>query len=274
MPAATSLLVAALIWAFCLAGGAIASEQPNEVYPIWWSPFFELESLDDIDERLAQPIWPTDLRPDHPGYRLYIGIGKNRRTEIARSCADVRRYEKEAAGALDTPENNLWLIVKRRCVPMETLREAKPAEESHVRNFTMTADAVKYLPAIMMMSASCGGSCRLYVANARRISWADFETRGFVSVKATSEYELEVETDSDEIHVEILARADFTGDGMEDLFVWSTAISKEGRWGDNDLFLLSRETDDGVLEVLNAETYLCRDYGECDTHYNEPPALR
>ncbi len=251
------------------SGGALPAE--DETYPIWWSPSLGLESLDQIDERLEQKLWPDD-----DGFRLFVGIGKNRKTVIAHSCADIRMSEKEGSGAIDSPDIYLWPTIYRECIPIERVRDAKPARKSYVRDFVLDAHALDHLPAILSLAPSCDWLCRLYAANERRIPWRKFETKGFLNIDVISEYEIKVETEIDLIHIEILARADFNLDGLEDLFVKSTAKAKEGRWGDDALFTLSREEPDGVLWVLNAERYICslETYHPCDTRYDEPPALR
>ena len=52
------------LWCLTLActlalglSGASAEDGP---YPVWWSPTLELDSLDQIDARLAREIWPGD----------------------------------------------------------------------------------------------------------------------------------------------------------------------------------------------------------------------
>ena len=72
---------------------ATALADEHAPYPIWWSPELGLESLEQIDERLDRPLGPGE-----EGFRIFVGIGSNRRTEIAQSCADIRRLEKEASG--------------------------------------------------------------------------------------------------------------------------------------------------------------------------------
>ena len=76
-----------------------------------------------------------------------------------------------------------------------------------------------------------------------------------------------VESEDDLIHIDILGRADFNDDGLEDIFLRSIVKAKEGRWGAEDLFTLVRDQPDGVLWVLDAEDYVCppESYRPCGT---------
>ena len=271
MWAKPSLFAVVFVLLLTMGGRAEAQAQPTEAYPVWLSPSFGLDSLDQIDALLEQPIFP-----DENEFRLFVGIGKNRRTEFARSCADIRIFEAEGSGALDSPDVYLWSLVGDRCLPIENLREARPAKRSFVRDFVLDADALDYLPAMVTLSPACEELCRLYVANVKRIPWNEYATGEIQNVTVKRNHEFKVETEFDDIEIEILARADFNDDGVEDLYLDVTVKSKEGRWGDSALFFVTRESSDGVLWVLNADKHICSpvSYRPCDTDYDEPPALR
>ncbi|MFQ5783611.1 MAG: hypothetical protein ACE5H8_02155 [Alphaproteobacteria bacterium] len=262
------VLIATALCALSLNSVAARAQAKSPPYPVWWSPSLELESLDRIDERLEQEIWPG-----REGFRIHLGLGSQRETRVAKSCADIRRFEREATGAIDSPDIYLWPTVYRECVPIERLREAKPARTSHVRNFVLDAGALDYLPAMVMLSPSCDWWCRLYAANKRRIPLSKFEDGRLLKTKPINDYQLEVETELDIIEIEMLGRGDFDDDGSEDLFMKIDTKSKEGRWGDDTTFLATRDSPDGVLWVLDADRYLCRKY-KCAVHYDKPPALR
>ena len=241
------------------APAALAGE--HAPYPIWWSPELELESLNLIDERLDRPLWP-----DEEGFRIFVGIGSNRRTEIAKSCADIRRLEEEASGAIESPDIYLWSMLYRQCYPIERFTDAKPAIESYVANFVLGVESLDYLPALLLGSPSCDGLCRLYDANHNRIPLALHLDRPF-DVLVTNPYKMIIESESDLIKIDILGRADFNDDGLEDIFVKAVVKPKEGRWGNHQFFTLGRDEPDGVLWVLDAEDYVCSPerYRPCST---------
>ena len=63
---------------------------------------------------------------------------------------------------------------------------------------------------------------------------------------------------------------------MEDLYLDVSVRATDSRWGDDAFFFVTRESSDAVLWVLNADKHICSPirYRPCDTHYDEPPALR
>lgn len=125
-------LVAALL---SVSPSGRAAEQ--SAYPIWWSPSLELESLDKIDQRLAR-----DLYPGEEGFRVHVGLGGKRRTVLANDCAELRVLERESGGAVTSPDISLEFIFEENCLAIETLKGARPADRSHVRDFVLNAEAL------------------------------------------------------------------------------------------------------------------------------------
>ncbi len=265
LPLPFGVLVAGLL---SVAPPSRAAEQGP--YPIWWSPSLELESLDKIDQRLARDIYPGE-----EGFRVHVGLGGKRRTVLANDCAELRALERESGGAVTSPDISLEFIFEENCLALETLKRARPADRSHVRDFALNAAALAYLPAMVTPGASCDWMCRLYVANERRIPLTEFVT-GLLRATLKNDHEFEIETDLDTTRVEILARADFNFDGLEDLLVHVFSKAKEGGWGARELFVMTREAPDAVLRVMDADRYVCdpETYHVCDPRYDVPPALR
>lgn len=263
-----NLLIATVVVALCLGRGAAGWAGEDATYPIWWSPSLELESLDKIDERLGEPLYSSGS-----GFTLYDADRGNRTEAIADSCKSLDRLLDEGYSAFLMHRIRFLLVVMAKCHAIEMLGEAQPAKKSHVRDFKLDADSIEYLPAMANLSPSCDFRCRQYVANERRISWKKFEPRGILSVDAKSEYQMEVKTPGVDLKMEIVARGDFNRDGLEDLLLKVIAGATGGTWGWTELSLLSRESPDGVLWMLDAEQGLCRRY-ECEVEYDYPEALR
>ncbi len=207
---------------------------------------------------------------------MHVYKDGDRSTEPAEieACATLGQLSNEGYYTLINNENkiigNLW----NSCTILDLLESARPAKASFVRDFVMTAEALDYLPAMMDMAPSCDWLCRQYRANQRRISLRRFEAETDIELKVLSDLKIEARSENWVFRVEILARADFNGDGLEDLLTLAdVSVTEQGTWGDSDLLVLSRETPDSVLWMLGAEVGLCTDY-QCRTYYDEPVALR
>ena len=66
----------------------------------------------------------------------------------------------------------------------------------------------------------------------------------------------------------ILARADFSDDGVEDILILNSNWATEGTYGNADIFLITRDSPNGVFWVLEAESHLDPvRYHPCDEKY-------
>ena len=262
---------ATIVSAMLLIASDIALPTEDETYPIWWSPSLELESLDKIDERLARLFWPESKG----GITVYKGEWPGDDQSYIDSCASRNKLRKEGYYARHNYDMQILLFYTAECHAIEMLGEAQPAKKSHVRDFKLDADSIDYLPAMVSPSPSCDGLCRQYVANERRISWKEYEGLDSRSMNSESDYRMKGQASGAHLTMEILARADFNGDGLEDLLLMSRAGAIGGTWGTTRLYLLSRESPDSVLWLLNAEKRLCsKRYYQCDAEYDSPEALR
>ena len=270
MRAMPNLFVAISMLVLGLGGCAAAPTQPTEAYPVWWSPSLGIEGLDDVEKRLEDPAWFGG------GIPIYKGERGNRQEAIADNCDSLDRLRKEGYSAYVTHSIRVVLYHSAKCHVIEMLLEAMPAKKSHVRDFKLDADSINYLPALVDASPSCDWLCRQYVANERRIPFIEFVDAEHLIVDSTSDYRMDVKTFGSELTMEILARADFNGDGLEDLLLRVNAGAIGGTWGTTQNFLLTRDTPDGVLWVLGAEKKICSPvrYRPCDADYDHPEALR
>ena len=217
----TRLAAAILLPYYLACAGSAAAE--TEQYPIWWSPALELESLDSIDERRRKRFWPER----HDGVRVYKDGDRSTAPAEIDDCWTLEQLPREG---YSTPiENDIRFIesLSRMCTALDMLEIAAAAKVSHVSNFVMTAEALDYLPAMVSISPGCDWLCRQYQANERRIPLSRFEAEFDVKPKVLSELKIERWTDWWFYGIEILARADFNGDGLEDLLVEARARTLE-----------------------------------------------
>ncbi len=247
-----------------VSGPAGAEEGP---FPVWWSPALELDSLDQIDARLAREIWPGD--PE--GLRLIKSDGDTLTEVRAVNCVELEGLAEEGYEGRGSHGRWAHQYLLSYCKAIEMLKSAGPASRSFVREFTYDLESINYLPAMVDLSPSCDFICREVVANERRISLSRFHDIRLVQI--ISQTEMKYWSEDWHIRLVSLARADFTQDGVEDMLVLSSggSISGTGSWA--ELFLLTRFGPDEVLIIVNAEQYLCAGY-QCRSSYDYPEVLR
>lgn len=85
----------------------------------------------------------------------------------------------------------------------------------------------------------------------------------FLRIEVLSDHQMDVEISHSWTHIHILARADLTGDGLEDLLLMMDDKAKGGTWSYSKLHRFTREIAGEVFRVIAPESYLCPDY-QCD----------
>jgi hypothetical protein len=277
-----ALISATLVTAisFSLIGAVSAAEVGP--YPIWWSDKLRLESLEQIEARLEAPFW------DNGGYSVYKGPA-DVRTETTVDTCNMRRRLFEEGYYAGASQRYFAVYLWAMCDALEKLATAKPADRSFVRDFVFDRNALDLLPAMVGGAESCGFLCRLKWANERGDTWTQLEdglfkrhAREDISMSISGQTRsITVEDDKtatilfeyveeipfeetkttiwsysvDRNPLEILAYGDFNEDGLEDMLM--------RRQGARSVYVLTRDTPDGVFYVLNAGEHLCPDYTGC-----------
>ncbi len=260
----------AAVAALTLVSLAPAAADEGEKYPIWWSPRLQLESLDKIDERLNAPLWPPEDAMEVFKDRLE-GDGSVPKKAIVNNCLSLFRLIEEGYEPRYYIEFKRLMYVRALCRAAIAFRRARPAKASHIRDFVFDADAVNRLPAMVLVAVGCEDLCRKYEANERHIPVARF--REITKLRVVTEIAIFLETEWSKDALEIIGRADFNGDGLEDLMVLSQSWAIGGSWEGTRFFILGRESPDAIFHVLDADERLCKEY-ECTPPYDYPPALR
>ncbi len=247
-----SLMALAFLATLGLAGPALAAEKGP--YPVWWSGELDLESLDQVDQRLRRDLWPDDPG----GFPLFKGAPGNYETVAAHSCESLFRLTDEGYSAITTNDLHAQNLLLSECRAIALLGRAKPARVSHLRDFVMNAAALDHLPALVNLYPSCEFICYAVEANERGIPFAKFETPLVVDVE--SDDEMTVWTTGWKVHLTVLARGDLTSDGLDDMLLLASGHATEGTLGAANFFVVTRDMPGAVLRVIGAKRELCPEY--------------
>jgi len=232
LKAFTSVVVAAgaLFWAV-----SAASQESGRVT---WSPELHLQNIADIPRQLRQPILTGSER-------LTLAKGGE-----SRSIGNCEEY-LAAVGAGFFPDTNY--AEKRsgefvsRCFVLRDLEHARPATSGSFYRWSNAS--LKELPPVMVVgSREVTGAAS--AAERRGESWQKFNPA--LKVTELKDDLLMAEDAGYAYTMEILARGDFNGDGVEDIAVYGTATGKHGTWSDAEYFIFSR-TPAGKFVRLTSE---------------------
>ena len=250
------LWLLALTWlaALVLAAPARAHETTPR-YPVWWSAALELESLDQVEARLRRDLWLGD--PE--GMDLYVGGGPDGQHAQARDCQSLIELSEAGYQGLGNPNVKVQLLNLAYCRAIALLGQAKPVRVSHLRDLSMNAEALEFLPALVNLQVSCEFICYAVAANERGIGFTKFETPLVVDVR--SDDEMVVWTTGWMVILSIVARGDFNADGVDDMLLLANGGATEGTYGASRLYFMTRDAPGAVLRVIGAERELCPDRG-------------
>ena len=120
------------------------------------------------------------------------------------------------------------------------------------------ADYSDYLAAVWHIFDGCQVNCRRDGANEGGTPRVRFKPG--CDVELGCRHEIKGGSDDETFSVEIVGRADFDGDTVDDLLVIAGAAATKGTAGGTRLFLLSQESSDAILRVLDAEQHLCPNF--------------
>jgi len=270
-----------------VAAPALAADEPEDdqgPYPIWWSPELGVESLGDVDSELDKPF-PTEkqfylsdqwlVRAGIVSARTPLFGLEHMNKRLVGNCADWNNWHKKgfvfAYKKARQFVGKLYAPIAFRCQILDALRTGSPTRISHLNDGEWIAELENLLPAFL----AWGGSCREFdaVVNANKdgvpaVSFPftrmttylrnpakdpaatvlRFEAKPYEKWKENYYLKPRV-LDFD---LQILAKGDFDGDGVEDVILrkindWSEEIL--GKFPQT-LYLLTRLKKDAILRVL------------------------
>ena len=242
---------AVILFAGLIAGGAALAE----TFPIRWSPSLDLQSLDDIDQRLQQPLW------DQTGITVafkwrFTGAGQAPepiKPQQIVSCADHKRLDGTVYQTASQSDHNHLAIFSATCMALEMLRRATPAPESHVSEFHLDDAAVDFLPAAIAVAIGPWQQDEIDQAGAKGLSWRDWrasQNDKLLAVRGDGKNAALFEWTRGKSRVEILGHGDFNADGVEDLLLRITEWPGYAHGAKAKVLLASRTASGAVMHAL------------------------
>ena len=187
------------------------------------------------------------LRPFETPLPLQVRAADGLRRIEARHCKDWLQHRLQTEGS---DNDAAWRVVRYQTVPCEAmavLAGARPALQSALPPAFDKALATALYPGALWPALSAQEQRRLAspALNLARSSgaarWAPGPDRSLVLTRARWR-----------VHMRLLARADFDGDGWEDAaFAWQ-GEALAGSYADSRLVLLTRKAGDKALRLMDA----------------------
>lgn len=213
--------------------------------PVWWSSDLQLASLTAIDRKLDQRVEPF-TPADGEGVTLIKETGGQTETKKAFTCREFLALYDARFSPADNYQNSREGGFKARCIPLRVLQKAQPSRDSYVRNFHWTDGALAELPVLFLpVEAETAAEA---AARASK-TWKENEPTAKVTKADGNTLQVDV-PDIWECSLDVVARGDFNGDGVEDLLVQGYRQAVGGTYKEFPLFILTRGKGETRLRLL------------------------
>lgn len=208
---------------------------------IRWTRALALDDLAAVDEGLTRDLEFPGEATDEDG-----------RSYVVKTCRDSLDLHARGISASGRMQDDYWA---RLCRPLELLHGARPARQSFVSDLErIRGKTLAILPAIMATAFSDEAVEAQQSAVRRGLSWRAYvPSVRVLHERALPSHAARIDDDGWGAFLELLAWADFDGDGFEDVLIRSVNYAPDGCASYERLFLLTRTTAHGVLRVLSAE---------------------
>jgi hypothetical protein len=220
-------LVAISGFALLVASGVLIAQSKTakpaapESYPVWWSPELKLKSLADIPARMKQAF----SRDEMDGLREGIPS-----VSTPHNCEELLRIADAELNQFSGYRTDAWGELGVQCAALRALKTAAPAKRSFVHDLQWTVQLFSLLPAEsawgndpvdggFAASDGKGLSIREYWPKAK---YSVYKGGGGLSQEEGGQDERNGVWFAGYVKY---ATGDFTGDGPEDIMIWTTGGS-------------------------------------------------
>lgn len=220
------------------AARARAPEVPASApaaFAVTWAPAMELPSLAGLPARFAR-AFPEDVQLVRHGDHV-----------VASSCAILLAARADGASPADDRDLAIERDEGARCIVLDQLARARPARVSHLAGFALPAETLADLPPTFATPFGKRDDALARAAQEQERTLADYRPG---TTAHAEDGMLVLRGDTWQARLEVLARGDFDGGGLEELLVAAHDTATQGTFDSTRLLLVTRERDGGPLVTL------------------------
>jgi len=229
----------------------VKNSQTESSVPAWWSPELRLNSLSEIDERLDEPFDDGPYEVTRYQAEKESLTGKPAGVARMTNCASYLSLIKKGF----VPAGSEWTVLLERgasCNTLAALKVHRPANVSYLKTFRLDQSAPEILQPQCAAIISNDDMKSVAAAEGKGLSWKQYEPDQRANIEAGK---LVVEGDGWKIKLELYARGDFDGDGIEDIILKKQSIMTEGTYHNIGLLILTRYREGEILKVIREIPY-------------------
>lgn len=201
---------------------------------VWWSPQLSLPSLQAIPEALGAPFaTPIDVTLQSPAGEVRQAVMTNCETLLALRSKGYEAISENDLAAMKTEAT--------RCQTLQLLRTTPVVSRPSGARFSLDQNILSTLPPALGPGPSPGQRARREDATRRGIPWGTLDSEA--TTATTGRESATVKGGDWTTRLEVMARGDFTGDGVADVLLRTVSYGTEGSWREVRLRVLFQDSN-------------------------------
>jgi hypothetical protein len=221
----------------------VACSPTQPMSPQWVGEMPTLFTQEPSSQAKKQPDAQMLSNAWHEGYDFSF-IGESKKEVKINTCNDLIKAYAAKEEPLTNIEWNRFQSAAVTCYAIKAFSEAKPSTQSYLGNFALTKETINKLPVDLAFIISNDDIERSKPFK----TLGEYQTNGVVEVK--SQYSALFKSTTHGVggfaqNMNVLAKGDFTGDGIEDILISVLSYPTDGTMRVFDLFIITQTKPDG-----------------------------
>lgn len=209
---------------------------------VWWAPSLGLTNLSQAKAALSEKVSLPE--------GAELTLAKQGSTREVRTCKEYLDAKADGFGPMNNLAYGLESRFIDRCYVLRLLAHARPARVTYFGSDEWSPAIARALPPLLYQGFPRELARSVTSAAAQGERWISSD-RG-LQFKNDHGLDLTAHDDNFDFSLEIIARGDFNGDGIEDFAVTGSANARKGSFRYFQFLVLTRLQPNGAVTVLSS----------------------
>lgn len=231
---------------FFVCGWALGKASFGAI-PIRWAPSLALEGSGQIAEKIKDKLVPEG----EPGLSLFF----NGMSRYVSTCEQYLQFRDEGFDAVKPTDIAEEMFFRFRCKTLQWLGRAQPSRSSTLDGYLFSDTTLDELPPCLGMPEEGDTETKVQEAMIRGLSLKEFDPA--IQITKITDYAISLNDGKQSLNLDLLAWADFNGDGPEDLLIFVNNSALKGTYRDYYHVVLTKTPGQKVFRVVNDDSRRC-----------------
>jgi len=173
-------------------------------------------------------------------------------TYSIKSCAEYFKLADKALTTVKENENSAFSEFVLMCQAAKVIVEAKQSKRTFLNDFVLDKNLPNKLPKQMALVVSSAESKKIN-DNSKLVNWSDVNK--ITKVDVINEFKAKYHQQGSAQEIELVAKGDFDGDGIEDVLVLSRDSVEGGSYNALRMFYFTKRSKEGAYAMGKEFSY-------------------